>query len=258
MVAFGLIGTQAHAIVPPANDNFASATVLPGSSGSVTGTNDGAGTESGEPGHPLGPYASVWYSWTAPASGDVTFSTCGSSFDTEIGAYDGSAVNALTLITDDDDGFDCGNKGEIEFNAQNGTTYHVAVDGFSGDTGSISLTWNQTPPPANDNFANAQNLPGHNGTLTGRNVNATVEFGEPGTPDGPSNSVWYKVTATQNGNFHVEACDVELAAFSGTALNNLQELASADSTNFCTGIDFAMTNTQTYYIAVDDAGLLQV
>src|SRR6266853_2081800 len=63
------------------NDNFASATVISGSSVTATGSNVGATKEAGEPniisaspgGH------SVWWFWTAPASGSVTVSLAGSS-----------------------------------------------------------------------------------------------------------------------------------------------------------------------------------
>src|SRR5262249_40224771 len=70
----------------PVNDNFANATVITGSSVSATGSNVGATKEPGEPpiaGNAGG--ASVWWSWTAPASGSVTISTAGSSFDTILG-----------------------------------------------------------------------------------------------------------------------------------------------------------------------------
>ena len=51
----------------------------------------------------LGGAASVWFKWTAPASGDVTVDTIGSSYDTVLGLYTGSARHALTLIDENDD-----------------------------------------------------------------------------------------------------------------------------------------------------------
>ena len=41
---------------------------------------------------------SVWYEWTAPATGGVTIDTAGSTFNTVTGVYTGSAVNALTRV----------------------------------------------------------------------------------------------------------------------------------------------------------------
>ena len=68
----------------PSNDNFANAWTLPGDSGAATSTNVGATGESGEPSHVTdsngahGTSSSVWFRWTAPASGSVTFDTLGS------------------------------------------------------------------------------------------------------------------------------------------------------------------------------------
>lgn len=259
LIAFGFVGAPAQASAP-GNDNFSSAYVLTGPSGEVGGTNVGAATETDEPGHPVGPYASVWYTWTAPFSGDVSFSTCGSSFDTLMAAYTGTALNALTEVASNDDsgsknpfdGGGCGVQAEIGFAAVNGTQYSIAVDGFTGDTGSIKLLWNSVPPPANDDFANAQALSGHNGSLAGRNLSASVETNEPGHPDGPSQSVWYSFTATQNSNVHFETCGFELAAYTGSAVDALTELASSSADSFfCPSVDFAVQNGTQYFIAVD-------
>src|SRR4051812_10996480 len=63
---------------PPANDNYASAQTIDNRAGGVTGTTIGATKESGEPTY--GDNTSVWYRWTAPASGGATFNTAGSNF----------------------------------------------------------------------------------------------------------------------------------------------------------------------------------
>ncbi|HEY2261796.1 MAG TPA: fibronectin type III domain-containing protein [Streptosporangiaceae bacterium] len=61
----------------PANDNFASAQVISGASGSVVGTNVGATVEPGETTiQDVRGGASVWYKWTAPADGSYQFDTC--------------------------------------------------------------------------------------------------------------------------------------------------------------------------------------
>ena len=131
----------------PANDNFANAINLPGQSGSTTGTNVAATLQAGEP----APFAgtgthTVWWKWTAPVSGPVTFDTTGSNFDTVLTAYTGSAVNALTLIAgnDDIDNPNSNLQSRITFAAQSGLTYYVRVDGFApADAGSIALGWSE-------------------------------------------------------------------------------------------------------------------
>lgn len=146
------VGTPAAATVTIAdndstvgNDLFGNAAVM---SGAVElGTNVGATSESGEPGHAGSPAsASVWWRWTASFSGSVTFHTNGSGFDTVLAVYTGTSVNALTPVASDDDSGN-GNASLLNFTATAGVTYHVAVDGSGGATGSITLTRSGDPLP---------------------------------------------------------------------------------------------------------------
>jgi hypothetical protein len=62
----------AAALDLPANDRFAQAALLTGSSGSVSGSTELATSESGEPAHAgAAASASLWWRWTAPATGTV-------------------------------------------------------------------------------------------------------------------------------------------------------------------------------------------
>jgi hypothetical protein len=127
----------------PANNNFANAQSITGSSGSATGTNVGATKETGEPNHAGNAGgASVWYSWQAPSSGSVTINTSGSDFDTTLGIYTGSSVGALSETASNDDDPNGGLTSRATFNAVSGTTYRIAVDGYNGATGNITLGWN--------------------------------------------------------------------------------------------------------------------
>src|SRR5262249_24100997 len=66
----------------PANDNFAGATVISNSSGTIIDNNLGATKQAGEPIHAGDAGgASVWYKWQAPLSGKFTFTTFDSTFD---------------------------------------------------------------------------------------------------------------------------------------------------------------------------------
>jgi hypothetical protein len=57
----------------PPNDDFAQAVGITGDQGSVEGDNYAATRESGEPEHGPSGGGSVWYRWTAPSSGPVSF-----------------------------------------------------------------------------------------------------------------------------------------------------------------------------------------
>jgi sugar lactone lactonase YvrE len=127
----------------PANDDFSSAFAFALNNGSAqtTGFNTNATKQSGEPHHANDTGGrSVWWRWTAPASGSVTLGTQGSAFDTTLGVYTGSAVSALATIAFDDD-LDDGvvQYSSLAFAAIGGVTYHFAVDGFDGDSGGIAL-----------------------------------------------------------------------------------------------------------------------
>ena len=139
-------------------DFFTNATLLPivDTNGNpileltVRGDNIGAGKEPGEPLHNgKKGGASVWYKWTAPATGGiVTFTTAGSDFDTLLGAYQGSAVSNLTSVVSPD--FQAEDEGgyltsQIIFNAIGTSNYFIAVDGFGRATGNIVLKWKLAP-----------------------------------------------------------------------------------------------------------------
>jgi Ca2+-binding RTX toxin-like protein len=133
--------------VPPANDDFADAIGMSGNFDSVLGQDNVAATkESGEPDHAQDTGgASVWYTWTAPATGNATVDTCDGDFDTLIGVYTGTAVNSLTPVAEDDDSCIRAGGSFAGFTAQAGQTYHFAVDGFGGDTGNFDIYVELTP-----------------------------------------------------------------------------------------------------------------
>src|SRR5438034_10511824 len=135
----------------PPNDAFATGQSLSGSTSSVSGSNVNATKETGEPNHggDSGGH-SVWYRWTAPASTPVTIDTIGSSFDTLLGVYTGSSVSSLTTIAGNDDISDTIRKSRVSFTPVAGATYQIAVDGWGGATGTITLNWAQTAPTNQD------------------------------------------------------------------------------------------------------------
>ena len=138
-----------------ANDLFSSSTLITGTSATLIGSNKRAFEEAGEPNHAgfSESIQSVWWHWTAPADGSVSFSTEGSSFDTTLGAYTRDRVGSLTEVASDDDSGG-GGTSLVTFDAIAGETYRVAVDGFGNANGAIELTVRFTPstfvPPSDD------------------------------------------------------------------------------------------------------------
>ena len=139
--------TASAQAVPPSNDNFADAAAISGLPATASGTNADATKEPNEPDHAgaTGGH-SVWWSWTATASGDVVIDTCDSDFDTLLGIYTGNSVDSLQEVTSSDEG-DCAPGSNVTLSATSGTTYFIAVDGWSGATGQVSLRLASAPPP---------------------------------------------------------------------------------------------------------------
>ena len=125
----------------------------------------------------------------------------------------------------------------------------------------------QAAPPANDDFANAQVLPGL-GVYTGTNTDATVEAGEPTrhVADGPADyaptaSVWYRWTSadvptqpTMQVSTRGSAFDTVLAVYTGADLAHLTEVVGNDDFGAASGpsrVQFTPAQDTTYWIAVD-------
>jgi hypothetical protein len=178
---------------PPPNDAFATPEALSGPSGTVVGSTVDATTEAGEP--PSMPLNhSIWYAWTAPAYGNFSFNTGGTTY---AWIFTGDALGALDLkINGQGYGF---------VSVRPGVTYRIALDDWStGGPTQLSWTFDELPPPpANDDWANAQPLPGTSGTeapdtrgATRESCDSAYAFRAP---------VWYSWTAPADGALTVDA-----------------------------------------------------
>jgi len=253
---------------PPPNDDFGNRITLTGSSISANGSNVNATKQAGEGTHADNTGGkSVWWSWTAPTNGNVTLSTAGSSFDTLLAVYTGESVSALVLVESNDDDAVSGELTSLlNFDAVTGITYQIAVDGFNDDFGTIDsgavvLDLRLGPPilrPANDRFADRILMPGSTNTVTGTNLGASKEAGEPdhaGNPGGKS--VWWSWTAPMAGTITLSTAgssfDTVLGIYTGSSLATLAEVASDDDggTNRSSRATFFAAAGTAYQIAVD-------
>jgi autotransporter-associated beta strand protein len=131
----------------PANNNFFNRITITGTNTTVTGSNLGATIEPNEPLH-RGYYGgnSVWWRWTSPAAGFVTFDTIGSPFDTILAVYTGSTIAELVEVaSDDNSGGTLDYNSLITFPTRSNITYQIAVDGYDGDAWDLRLRVRFTP-----------------------------------------------------------------------------------------------------------------
>ena len=127
---------------PPANDAFAAATEAtePLPFADSTNTSD-ATLEAGEPrlGDECGyrVKGTVWYSYSPSTDTVVSANTFGSDFDTVLGVWEGSDIDALSLVRCNDDSQDL--QSSVLFLAEAGTDYRIQIGGFHGDSGNLEF-----------------------------------------------------------------------------------------------------------------------
>ena len=198
----------------PSNDDFAAAIAT---GGTVTGANLAASGEAGEPTAGASePVNSVWWKWTATTTGTVEMNTFGSDFDTVLAVYTGSSVSSLSLVAaNDDSSFPDALTSRVSFEAQAGTTYFIAVDGFLNETGHIMLDLpaaapsNTAPAIADQIFLVSESAA--TGTVVG-SVAAT-------DPD-PGQALSYSIVqGNESGAFSINSSTGQITVANAAALN---------------------------------------
>lgn len=184
----GFVMKMDFAAPPLPNDAFANAAILTGGEESVIAQTSGATKEAGEPNHGGEPGGkSIWYRWTAPASGRLILSISENSFPTVLALYHGSTLNNLQSIAS--------GQSEVRTPVTAGETLYIAVDGIGGASGTLILSLSLSLPP-NDDLADATLITGASASVIGSNVGSTGE-----ASDVSARSVWWKWVAPVSGNF---------------------------------------------------------
>lgn len=178
----------------PANDDFANAHVITGTSGTVEGSNWESTDEVGEPDPGAG---GVWYSFDPPTSGVYKFLIDRVNADYLFQVFTGPDVASLTEIFERDYTTAGG------FDLSSSTTYYIKVPGTAAR---FLLHWKYYATAANDDFADAQVITGSSGIEPYVLITAGVETDDPDSEfgDGFSNAtIWFKWVATTTGTLRV-------------------------------------------------------
>lgn len=246
--------------IRPFHDDFADRALLEGNIVKARSSTTHATTESGEPAHAGRLSRSLWFSWTAPAPGEVSLDTRGSDGDTTLAVYTGDTLTSLSRVIDNDNESSGFLSSRVAFIATPDTTYHIAVD----STAAGLVVLNITSALANDAFDSAQPLDGDAPLITTTNSSATFEPGEPTHVSGANRkSLWYSWEAPKSGRHQVslysQSVDTALAVYTGTAVNNLTLIGANDDSgpggnNLNALVDFDAVEGTVYYIAVDSLG----
>jgi hypothetical protein len=157
---FGLFSVSANAAAP-ANDNWGSAQLISGVSGSVTGTTAEATVQTCEPGHVFqeeantGAKRTVWYKWLVPANASYTFTTTEtdgrytilSAYRFAPGVCGGNVVSMPYRVVEN--GFQNvqfgGRPGSrVTFRAVANELIYIAVDSYMDNEVAFQLNWAKT------------------------------------------------------------------------------------------------------------------
>jgi hypothetical protein len=115
--------------------------------------------------------SSAWFSFIPAANGRLYLDTAGSSFNTVLAVYTGPGPTIATLkslVCDNDSG--PGTTSSLNFQATNGVTYYIAVDGYNGVTGIAHLNYRLLVPLSLTNIVKT------NDTICGFRVVATPSY----------------------------------------------------------------------------------
>jgi len=208
-----LYGPAVPTNTTPANDSFASRSLITGNNLTVIAYTTSASVEAGEP-RPDS-YRTVWYSYTATTDSIITIDTTGTDFYSSfVRVFMGNSINQLAVVTGEAGGSPS-SPYSFTFKAKANTTFQICTGSTnsydsSDYYGTIQLTLTTTPfahvgtlygpgvptapTPLNDSFYTPQVLSGNSLTVVGSNWSATIEPGESGI----SRTLWYSWTPASN------------------------------------------------------------
>jgi len=129
-----------YAPSPPPNDGCGSATIVPGFPWSDIVYTVAATMDPGEPASPCGNGSamnSVWYRFTAPASGALSLDTFGSIYDTILSVWSGDC-GALSAETCNDDAPGT-TQSSLTMQVDKGSTHRIRISSYAGGGGTMQL-----------------------------------------------------------------------------------------------------------------------
>ncbi|SDL89587.1 PKD domain-containing protein [Lentzea albidocapillata subsp. violacea] len=227
-VALGMITPGVAHAAPPANDDFDASTpiaALP----FVTQVDRTEATRAlDDPANCVQRPAegSVWFHRTATEDGIFRVSTDGSDLDVKLTVLSGTRGDLRSV--------GCSSPGTpFSFRMTAGQTYYfMASDGYNGRGATLALSLQQLTPPANDNFADAQQVTSLPFSAPQPDfATASAEPDEPWTPACPgvregTPTVWYSYTPTTTQSVHGQVLNSGpvLGVYEGSSLSGLRTL----------------------------------
>ncbi|MFM7099697.1 MAG: Ig-like domain-containing protein, partial [Verrucomicrobiota bacterium] len=214
----------------PENDAFADRRVIGPAERSVPGTTLGAQVSSADPFSPDPRVGDVWWTWVAPADGDLVLGLRGLRGPQVLTLYQGAMAPALTWLRSQYASLDHPFGNPVPVVA--GQTYQVMVGSPELPGEVFQLEIQLRTRPANDDFAGRERVEGPVARLAGANWRAGQEFREPAHAGRfGGRSVWFAWRAPAEGRVTLRPVGGELpwvlaAVYTGESVEALQPVAA--------------------------------
>jgi len=195
---------------------------------------------------------SVWFSYTPSAPQLVKLDTIGSSYDTVLSVWTGSAGSLAEVKCNDDTS---GSQSKLQFVAETSTTYYIEVTSVTSGGGSLTLNASE---PANDNIASPQpiNL-ATPFTISQDTSNATTAGDDPvsSCKTGKlNNSVWFSYTPSAPQLVKLDTIgssyDTVISVWTGNAGSLVEVECNDDTGGSQSKLQFVADSGTSYYIEV--------
>ena len=190
------------------------------------------------------------YTWTAPAAGDYTFDTFGSTYDTTIHVHDGAMCDGPSLGCNDDSG--AGVQSSLTVSLTAGQLVTIVVDAFSDtDLGDFVLNITAVPPCPDADLGSVEGSAVAMGTTVGEGADASGTCGGAAAED-----VGFTWTAPRAGSWTFDtfgsAFDTILHVHDGALCDGTSLGCNDDSgTGTQSSVTATLTAGQTITLVVD-------
>ena len=222
------VGTayQLQILRAPPNDDFETRVALDSSAFTVVGSLLGSTLETQEPALAPNQTASLWWEWTAPASGGQSLLSRSPGSSVRVEVFEGKRLDALVPVTEYH--FAQDRVDQTAFRSVAGRAYQIRVSTDDPLLGSFELQL--APAPINDDWTQAGTQTGLPLEIRGSLLGATRESLDSSAVPGESGTVWYRWTAPDTRPVAVSVLGEDggwvLRVYDGDGPNRLRLLGS--------------------------------